>query len=99
MHRALLVTDEEVTDYHLRDQRVVNGKFGAAGLAEQVLLALVGERREHHFRAGHFSGRCRFLRHRRLPSLSSLAALVRPIKKAREGPCSDTHSKNREGYP
>ena len=38
----------------LLEQRVVDRQHRAARIAEDVLDALIGERLDHHFRAGHF---------------------------------------------
>ena len=66
----------------LLEQRVIDRQHRAAGIAEDVLDALVGERLDHHFGAGHF-----------LASFVSLVivrsiVLASPsgIKKGREGP-------------
>ena len=55
MHRALLVAHQDVPDLVLREQRVVDRQHRAARIAEQVLDALIGERLDHHFGAGHFA--------------------------------------------
>ena len=70
VHRALLVPHQDVLHLVLREQRVVDRQHRAARIAEQVLHALVGERLDHHFGAGHFA--C----HGCHPSTSSLPALV-----------------------
>jgi hypothetical protein len=54
VHGALLVPHQDVLNFVLLEQRVVDRQHRAAGIAEQVLNALIGERRYHHFRAGHF---------------------------------------------
>ncbi len=54
VHRALLVAHQDVADAVLRlEQRVVDRQHRAAGIAEDVLHALIGERLDHHFGAGH----------------------------------------------
>ena len=54
VHRALLVAHQDVADPVLRlEQRVVDRQHRAAGIAENVLHALIGERLDHHFGAGH----------------------------------------------
>ena len=104
VHRALLVAHQDVLHFVLLEERVVDRQHRAARIAEQVLHALVGERLDHHFGAGHFP--C----HGRHPSTSSPIVVSfylahdlfrRPvptfrdhapaIKKAREGPCPDAH--------
>ena len=62
MHGALFVPHQDVLHFVLLEQRVVDRQHRAAGIAENVLDALIGERRDHHFRAGH-------LRHGLLHSL------------------------------
>ena len=54
VHRALLVAHQNVVELLLLKQRVVDRQHGAAGIAEDVLHALIDERLDHHFRAGHF---------------------------------------------
>jgi len=36
------------------EQGVVDRQHGAAGIAEDVLDPLIGQRLDHHFRPGHF---------------------------------------------
>ena len=63
MHRALLVTHQDMLDLLLIEQCVVDRQHRAAGITKNVLDALIGERRDHHFRAGHFRhGQLRFLK-------------------------------------
>ena len=52
--RALLVADKDVFDLILLEYGVVDRQNGAARITENVLDALIGQRRDHHFRAGHF---------------------------------------------
>ena len=54
VHRALLVPHQDVLDLLLLEQRVVDRQHRAAGIAEQVLDALIGKRLDHHLGAGHF---------------------------------------------
>ena len=53
MDGALLVAHQDVAHLVLVEQRVVDRQHGAAGIAEHVLDALVGERLDHHLGAGH----------------------------------------------
>ena len=53
MHRALLVPHQDVAHLVLLEQRIIDRQHRAAGIAENVLDALIGKRRHHHFRAGH----------------------------------------------
>ncbi len=57
MHRALLVAHQDVLHLVLLEYGVVDRQHGAAGIAENVLDALIGKRRYHHFCAGHLSHR------------------------------------------
>ena len=79
MHRALFVPHQDVPHLVLLEQRVVDRQHGAAGIAENVLDALIGKRRHHHFRAGHLS-------HRSLRSSIFGSVSIRVIKKGLEGP-------------
>jgi hypothetical protein len=49
MHRRLLVPDQDVLDVVLLEQRIVERKDGAAGIAENDLNALVDEGSEDDF--------------------------------------------------
>ena len=55
VRRALLVPHQNVLDLVLREQRVVDRQHRAARIAEQMLHALIVERLDHHFGAGHFA--------------------------------------------
>jgi hypothetical protein len=62
MHGALFVPHQDVLHFVLLEQRVVDRQHRAAGIAKNVLDALIGERCHHHFCAGHFRhGLLRFL--------------------------------------
>ena len=54
MHSTLLVPHQDVLDLLLLEQGVVDRQHGAAGIAEDVLDPLIGQRLDHHFRPGHF---------------------------------------------
>ena len=54
MHGAAFLAHQDVLHLVLLEQLVVDRQHGAAGIAEQVLDALVGERADDHLRAGHF---------------------------------------------
>ena len=62
---ALLVADEDVLDLLLLEDLVVDRKYRAARIAENVLHALIGQRSQDHFGAGHL------LWHRRNSPLGS----------------------------
>ena len=66
MNRALLVAHQDVLDLLLLEQRVIDRQHRAARIAENVLHALVGERLDHHFGAGHFPARHASTAHVRL---------------------------------
>ena len=83
MHRALLVAHQDVLDLLLLEQLVVDRQHRAAGIAEDVLHALVGQGLDHHFRAGHF------LCHRPLQPRSSSG-----IKKGPHGPPVSAHRRS-----
>ena len=55
VHRSLLVPHQDVAHFLLLEERVVDRQHGAARIAEDVFNSLVGQRRQHHFRPGHFS--------------------------------------------
>ena len=57
VHRALLVPHQDVLDHLLLEDRVIDRQHRAARIAEDVLHALIGERLDHHFGAGHFPAR------------------------------------------
>ncbi len=59
VRRALLVPHQDVLHPLLREQRVIDRQHRAARIAEQMLDALVGERLDHHFGAGHFLAHAR----------------------------------------
>ena len=65
MGRAALLADQDVAHLVLPEQRVVDRQHGAAGIAENEFDALILQRLDDHFGAGHL------LRHR---SLSTSAA-------------------------
>ena len=52
---ALLVADEDVLDPVLLEQLVVDRQHGAAGIAEDMLDALVGESLQHNLGACHLA--------------------------------------------
>ena len=58
VRRPPFLTDENVTDLVLVEDRVVDRQHRAAGIAEDELDALILERLDHHFGAGHVLGHC-----------------------------------------
>ena len=54
VHGALLVADQDVAQRVLLEDRVIDRQDGAAGIAEDMLDALVDQGPEHHLRADHF---------------------------------------------
>jgi hypothetical protein len=54
VHGALLGPHQDVLHLVLREDGVVDRQHRAARIAEQMLHALIGERRDHHFGAAHF---------------------------------------------
>ena len=53
VHRAALLAHQDVLDLLLLEQLVVDRQHGAAGVAEDVLHALVGQRLDDHLGARH----------------------------------------------
>ena len=53
MQRAALLAHEDVADLLLLEQLVVDRQHGAAGIAEDVLDTLIGERLDDDLGAGH----------------------------------------------
>ena len=58
VHGAAFLADEDVLDLVLLEQLVVDRQHGAAGIAEDMLDALIDERREHHLGARHRACHC-----------------------------------------
>ena len=58
VRRALLVPHQDVLHLVLLEHRIVDRQRRAAGIAEDVLDPLIGQRLDHHFRAGHLLGHC-----------------------------------------
>ena len=79
VRRALFVAHENVPDLVLVEDRVVDRQHRAAGIAEDDLDALILERLDHHFGAGHVLG------HNRFSPLSSVVLELKATKKALEG--------------
>ena len=79
MRRALLVAHENVADLVLMEDRVVDRQHRAAGIAEDELDALIFQRLDHHFGAGHV------LRHNRYSPLSSVVLDLRQQKRPSRG--------------
>ena len=90
MHRALLVAHQDVLHLVLLEQRVVDRQHRAARIAEDVLDALVGERLDHHFGAGHF-----FVVIVRSTEFTSRSV----IKKGPEGPLAHRHIADGFSHP
>ena len=82
MHGALLVAHQDVLHLVLLEQRVVDRQHRAAGIAENVLDALIGKRRHHHFRAGHLR---HGLLHSRPHLISFASGVVSRISENKKG--------------
>ena len=54
VHGALLVPHQNMVHFVLLKQRVVDRQHCTARIAKKMLDALIGQCRDHHFRAGHF---------------------------------------------
>ena len=52
MRGGLLVAHQNVIDFVLLEQRVINVQYRAPGIPEDVLHSLVLQSADHHFRAG-----------------------------------------------
>ena len=77
-----LMAHQDMLDPVLLEQRVIDREHRAARIAEDVLHALIGERLDHHFGAGHF------FRHRPLQLVA--VRRISGIKKGPKSPCSRT---------
>jgi hypothetical protein len=76
---ALLVAHQDMAQLVLLEQLVIDREHGAAGIAENVVHALVGKRPQHDLRAGHQF--FRFAAHAGHPILSFHLDLPnRPLK-------------------
>ena len=53
MDRAAFLADEDVTQRVLLEDRVVDRQYGATGIAEDILYALIHQRLEDDFRTRH----------------------------------------------
>jgi hypothetical protein len=53
MHRPLLVPDEDMADMVLLEERVVDRQYGATGIPENDINALVAQRLDDHLRPDH----------------------------------------------
>ena len=62
VQRAAFLADEDVLDLVLLEQLVVDRQHGAAGIAENVLDALIDERLDHHLGARHRTCHCQLHR-------------------------------------
>ena len=107
MHRALLVAHENVPDFVLLEDRVIDRQDRAAGIAEDVLHALIGEGLDDHFGPGHlfahdlsFSLSVVFLERAlvRKPVPTFRGSRSRELKKGHEGP-SDSAPYSRVSLP
>ena len=78
--RALLVAHEDVADLFLVEDRVIDRQHRAAGIAEDDIDALILQRFDDHFRAGHMSG------HNTITPISSDIWNLRQQKRASKAP-------------
>ena len=87
---ALLVADQDVLDLSLLEKLVIDRKHRAAGIAEEVLDAMIGERAHDHRGAGHLVGIVALVAHGLLRMRCCRAVffgwMVRKIKKGPRGP-------------
>ena len=56
MHRALLVAHQHMDEIVVGEQRIVDRQHGAAGIAEDMLDALIFQRAHHHLGTGELDG-------------------------------------------
>jgi hypothetical protein len=80
VHGALLVADEDVAQRVLLEDLVIDREDGAAGIAEDMLDALVDQGPEHHLRADHF------LRCHESPSILAITNSHASLRAARLSP-------------
>ena len=59
--RSAFLAHQDVADFFLLEQLIVDRQHRAARIAEDHFDALVGQRRDHHFRAGHCPRHCNTL--------------------------------------
>ena len=88
VHRALLVPHQDVAQLLLLEHGVVDRKYRAARIPENVLDPLIEQGLDHHLGAGHFWVMA-------CSTLSGCLVRFRATKKAPEGPC--THRLVRDG--
>jgi len=90
MAGALLVANQDVLDLALLEYLVIDRKHGAAGIAEEVLDAMIDERAHDHRGAGHLIGVVALVGHGLAPDALSLrgfrCVLLREIKRGPRGP-------------
>ncbi len=91
VHGALLVPHQDVLDLLLLEERIVDRQYRTARIAEQVFDPLVGERLDHHLRAGHL------LAHDQL-HLFQLSEDFKSRESKRAARALDTHRHN-PGWP
>ncbi len=60
MHRALFMAHQDMAHFLLMEQGIIDRQHCAAGVAENMLHPLVGERAHHHFGAGHCDAAYRY---------------------------------------
>ena len=76
MAGALLVADQDVLDLVLLEDLVIDRQHRAARIAENMLDAIVLQRLQHHFGAGHFAPFVLSAAHRSGPVLFAIGRLL-----------------------
>jgi hypothetical protein len=85
MGRALFVADQNVTDVVLLEDRVIDGKYGAAGIAENHIDALILQGFDDDFCTSDL-GASRFARHFLLTPSSRFGIFVAVGGRIKKGP-------------
>ena len=80
MQRAAFLAHEDVLDLVLLEQLVVDRQHGAAGVAEDMLDALIDERREHHLGARHRACHCQLQECSAAAAAAGLGPLARNLR-------------------
>jgi len=61
MDSAAFLAHQNVLQFVLGEERIVNGKDGTARIPEDDVNALIGQSFDHHFRTGHHCARHRLV--------------------------------------
>jgi hypothetical protein len=83
---ALLVPDQDVLDFALLENLVIDRKHRAAGIAEDMLDAMIDQRAHDHCSAGHLIGIVALVAHGLLRMRCCCAAFFSWISGNKKGP-------------